>query len=201
VNVIFFWIGEYLAKLQARVWLSHAWLSHAVCAPGQHTAKDDESARDNHVLASNFAKYSPILTFFTLTDSAINLSVNCYLWAYPFSSCVPCRAQTNRPSQRRGWAQAYISTPRRLCNRPIAGADNSRDQFLNGLNTVWRKQGWASAQISRSVEQYFIVTASCSAKSSREVWHFAVKIMRNSADKEAGVSDLQNIFKIPYEFS
>ena len=41
--------------------------------------KDDESARDNHVLACNFAKYSPILTFFTLTDSAINLSVNCYL--------------------------------------------------------------------------------------------------------------------------
>ena len=27
-------IGEYLAKLQAR-----AWLSHALCAPGQHTAK------------------------------------------------------------------------------------------------------------------------------------------------------------------
>ena len=26
--------GEYLAKLQAR-----AWLSHALCAPGQHTAK------------------------------------------------------------------------------------------------------------------------------------------------------------------
>jgi len=26
--------------------------------------KDDESARDNHVLACNFAKYSPILTFF-----------------------------------------------------------------------------------------------------------------------------------------
>ena len=27
-------IGEYLAKLQAR-----AWLSHALCTPGQHTAK------------------------------------------------------------------------------------------------------------------------------------------------------------------
>jgi len=26
--------------------------------------KNDESARDNHVFASNFAKYSPILTFF-----------------------------------------------------------------------------------------------------------------------------------------
>jgi len=29
-----FFFGEYLAKLQAR-----AWLSHALCAPGQHTAK------------------------------------------------------------------------------------------------------------------------------------------------------------------
>ena len=57
-------IGEYLAKLQAQ-----AWLSHALCAPGQHAAKRrfEESARDNHVLAGNFAKY-------LLTDSAINLS-------------------------------------------------------------------------------------------------------------------------------
>jgi len=30
---VFFLIGEYLAKIQAR-----AWLSHALCAPGQHTA-------------------------------------------------------------------------------------------------------------------------------------------------------------------
>jgi len=52
-------IGEYLAKLQVR-----PWLSRALCAPGQHTAKDEESARDNHVFASNFAKYSPILIFF-----------------------------------------------------------------------------------------------------------------------------------------
>jgi len=34
VWVNFLKIGEYLAKLQAR-----AWLSHALCAPGQHTAK------------------------------------------------------------------------------------------------------------------------------------------------------------------
>jgi len=33
--------------------------------PGQHTAKNEESARDNYVtLACNFAKYSPILIFF-----------------------------------------------------------------------------------------------------------------------------------------
>jgi len=37
--------------------------------------KDEESAQDNHVLASIFAaKYSPILLIFLLTDSAINLS-------------------------------------------------------------------------------------------------------------------------------
>jgi len=37
-----FQIGEYLAKLQAR-----AWLSDVLCAPGQHTAiEDEESARD-----------------------------------------------------------------------------------------------------------------------------------------------------------
>ena len=34
-------IGEYLAKGQAR-----RWLSRAPCAPGQHTARDEESARD-----------------------------------------------------------------------------------------------------------------------------------------------------------
>jgi len=50
-----FTMGEYLAKLQARTWLSRA-----LCALDQHTAKDEESARDNHVLACNFAKYSAI---------------------------------------------------------------------------------------------------------------------------------------------
>ena len=54
-----FKIGEYLAKLQARTWLSHA-----LCAPGQHTAKNEESARDNNVLSCNFAKYTPILNIF-----------------------------------------------------------------------------------------------------------------------------------------
>jgi len=50
-----------LAKLQARTWLSYA-----LCSPGQQTAKDEESARDNQVFAGSFAKYSPILIFFTL---------------------------------------------------------------------------------------------------------------------------------------
>jgi len=36
--------------------------------------KAKESARDNHILAGNFAKYSPILNIFSLTDFATNLS-------------------------------------------------------------------------------------------------------------------------------
>jgi len=52
-------IGEYFVNLQARTWLSRA-----LCASGHHAAKDEESARDNHVLARNFAKYSPISIFF-----------------------------------------------------------------------------------------------------------------------------------------
>ena len=32
-----------------------------------------QSARDNHLLACNFAKYSPILFFSSLTDSTINV--------------------------------------------------------------------------------------------------------------------------------
>jgi len=50
-----FLMGEYLAKLQARTdCLVHfARLANTLL-------KDRESARDNHVLASNFAKYSPI---------------------------------------------------------------------------------------------------------------------------------------------
>jgi len=47
--------------------------------PKQHFArlantllKDEDSARDNHGLACNFAKYSPIKK--SLTDLAINLS-------------------------------------------------------------------------------------------------------------------------------
>ena len=41
-------------------------MSRALCALGQNTAKKDgERARNNHVLACNFAKYSPILIFFT----------------------------------------------------------------------------------------------------------------------------------------
>jgi len=45
-------------------------------------AVDDKSqgtvARDNHVLACNFAEYLPILKSFPLTDSAANLSYSGY---------------------------------------------------------------------------------------------------------------------------
>ena len=37
----------------------------AHCARGQHTTERKKSAPDNHVLACNFAKYLPILFFFT----------------------------------------------------------------------------------------------------------------------------------------
>jgi len=55
LRVKFFLMDEYLAKLQARTdCLVHfARLANTLL-------KDRESARDNHVLASNFAKYSPI---------------------------------------------------------------------------------------------------------------------------------------------
>jgi len=70
VRVNFFKIGEYLAKLQAR-----AWLSHARCAPGQHMQKDEENVRDNRVrfllvILPNIRRFY----FFSLTDSAMNLS-------------------------------------------------------------------------------------------------------------------------------
>ena len=34
--------------------------------------KDEVSAQDNHILACNFAKYSPVLETFSLTNSAVN---------------------------------------------------------------------------------------------------------------------------------
>jgi len=59
-------------KVTARTWLSRALGAHC------HNAllKDEESARDNHVLERLVTKYSPIFIFFTgrLTQqSAINL--------------------------------------------------------------------------------------------------------------------------------
>jgi len=53
--------------MQERSCLVHFLRRLAVCWP------DAQSARDNHILACNSAKYSPILTFLSLTDLAINL--------------------------------------------------------------------------------------------------------------------------------
>jgi len=52
-------IGGYLVKLQARAWLSHTFARLANTLQEQ-----EESARDNRVLACNFAEYSPIKKFF-----------------------------------------------------------------------------------------------------------------------------------------
>jgi len=66
----FHYTGEYFAKLQAR-----AWLSHALCSPGQHTA---ESLHDTTTFL--FVTLLNIYRFyFLLADSAItflNLVIN-----------------------------------------------------------------------------------------------------------------------------
>jgi len=52
-----FKIDKYMAKLQAR-----AWLSHALCAPGQHAAKDEESCGGifNMHLTANLPRNLPV---------------------------------------------------------------------------------------------------------------------------------------------
>ena len=55
-----FLISKYLTKLQAKTWLPHA-----LRVLANTLLKGEESVRDNHVLACNFAKYLPILIFFT----------------------------------------------------------------------------------------------------------------------------------------
>ena len=56
-------IGEYLAKLQAR-----RWLSRAHCAPSQHTAESRRKCTTQFTFsARNYAKNSPILKIFPLT--------------------------------------------------------------------------------------------------------------------------------------
>jgi len=53
-----FKIIEYLARLQAIAWLSQC-LMHFARLANTHL-NDEGSARDNYVLACNFAKYLPI---------------------------------------------------------------------------------------------------------------------------------------------
>jgi len=68
VSEFFKWVNNWQSYQQERVCLMHfARLVNTLL-------KDEESARENHALACNIAKYSPILEFFSLADSAINLS-------------------------------------------------------------------------------------------------------------------------------
>jgi len=59
------------------IWQSNkperGYLKHFACLANT-LLKEEESAQDSHVSACNFAKYSPILKFFSLSNSAINLS-------------------------------------------------------------------------------------------------------------------------------
>jgi len=55
-----FKIGQYLAMLQATMWLFHALSPSFSSMLAKRT-----SARDIHILACNFAKYSLILKFFS----------------------------------------------------------------------------------------------------------------------------------------
>ena len=63
----FFSVSFFGYKLHARSLVQFARLADTLL-------KDEESARDNHALACNFARYSPIERTFSLTDSAINRS-------------------------------------------------------------------------------------------------------------------------------
>ena len=83
-------IGEYLAKLQARTRLSRALVRLA-----NTLLKDEESARDNHVFACNFAKYSPILIFLIFfTLGLINKPFLSWLLTAPphlkYAATLPC---------------------------------------------------------------------------------------------------------------
>jgi len=54
---------------------------HALCAPGHACTtliKDKQSARDNYVIACNFANYSPILIFYWQIQQStfLNLVIN-----------------------------------------------------------------------------------------------------------------------------
>ena len=75
--------------------------SLAVCWPGT------QSARDSYLLACNFDKYSPMLIFFSLADSAINCDYDASLFleqgvVRPILSVHLCRTKLLRRSTLRG---------------------------------------------------------------------------------------------------
>jgi len=68
VNIFFKSVIVWQSYKQERGCLVHSLRLLAVCWP------DAQNAQDNHVLACNFAKYSPIFKIFSLADLSINLS-------------------------------------------------------------------------------------------------------------------------------
>jgi len=95
-----------LAKLQ-----SIAWLSRALCAPGHQTAKDEETARDNHILACNSAKYLPIKKF---TDRHSNKSFQIWLLTTPphlqYVATLPCNLSSMARFADINVSQGSVST-------------------------------------------------------------------------------------------
>jgi len=65
-------MSEKVFKL-VNIWQSYTRLSRALVRLANTLIKDRKSARNNHVLAGNFAKYSSILKNISLADAAINL--------------------------------------------------------------------------------------------------------------------------------
>jgi len=55
-------LRKFFAEYVSEIFLIGEYLSHALCAPGT-LLNDEKSVRDNHVLACNFAEYSPIIFF------------------------------------------------------------------------------------------------------------------------------------------
>ena len=76
--------GEVMVRVQCLVFLTHgivvvvaaAAAAVVVYKVGLANLEDKESARDNHILAFNVAKYSPVFTKCSPADSTINLSHN-----------------------------------------------------------------------------------------------------------------------------
>jgi len=75
----------------------------AVCWPGA------QSARDNHLLASNLAKYSPILIFFTGRLSGVAAGLGC---STPLLLEVAPEIDTNPTSIYRGRGRGVGSASR-----------------------------------------------------------------------------------------
>ena len=108
-----------MAKLQARTWSSRA-----LCAPGQHTAiEDEESARDNRVLACNFAEFCKCGERTTSDDVRRRTAVERHHGASPHHRR-PSTVWSNRSAVRRtsalGEATASISSPRPSCLQPLS---------------------------------------------------------------------------------